>query len=57
MSVTILHLLYQLHDTKRNTWVVLYSHIAQQMTQTANAYIAAAYLAIMLLSFLAYCRG
>ena len=53
----ILHPLYQQHDTKRNPWVVLYTHIAQLMTHTTYAYIAAAYLAIMLLSLLAYCRG
>ena len=35
---------------------VVYS-IAQLMTHTANVYIASAYLAIMLLSLLAYCRG
>ena len=36
---------------------MLYTHIAQLMTHTANAYIAAAYPTTMLLSFLAYCRG
>ena len=45
------------HDTERNPWVVLYAHIVQLMTHTTNVYIAAAYLAIMLLSLLAYCRG
>ena len=38
-------------------WVVLYTHIAHLMTHTTYVYIAAAYLAIMLLSLLAYCRG
>ena len=37
-------------------WVVLYTHITQQMTHTTYVYIAAAHLAIMLLSLLAYCR-
>ena len=36
---------------------MLYTHIAQLMTHTTTVYIAAAYLAIMLLSLLAYCRG
>ena len=36
---------------------MLYTHIAQLMTHTTNVYIAAAYIAIMLLSFLAYCKG
>ena len=49
--------LYQQHDTKRNPWVVLYTHIAQLMTHTTYVYTAAAYLAIMLLSLLAHCRG
>ena len=53
----ISHPLYQQHDTKRNTWVVLYTRIAQLMTHTTYVYIAAAYLAVMLLSLLAYCRG
>ena len=35
----------------------LYTHIIQLMTHVTNVYIAAAYLAIMLLNFLAYCRG
>ena len=35
---------------------MLYTHIAQLMTQTINVYIAIAYLAIMLLSLLAYFR-
>ena len=52
-----MHLLYQQHGIKKNTWVVLYTHIAQLMTHTAGLYKAAAYLATMLLSFLAYCRG
>ena len=34
-----------------------YTHIAQLMTHTTNAYIAASYLGIKLLSLLAYCRG
>ena len=33
---------------------MLYTHIFQQMTHATNAYMAAAYLAIMLLSHLAY---
>ena len=53
----VIRLLRQQTDTKRNTWVVLYTHIAQLMTHTTIVYIAAAYLAIMLLSLLAYCRG
>ena len=60
ISIIVLHPLYQLYDTKRNPWVVLYTHIAQRMTHTTNVYIAAAAaacLAIMLLSHLAYCRG
>ena len=36
---------------------MLDTHIAQLMTHTPNVYIAAAYLAIKLLSLLAYCRG
>ena len=35
-----------------NPWVVLYTHITQLMTDTTYAYIAAAYLTIMLLSLL-----
>ena len=35
---------------------MLYTHIAQLMTHATYVYIAAAYLAIMLLSLLAYCR-
>ena len=42
---------------KRNPWVVLNTYIDQLMTHTTYVYIAAAYLAIMLLSLLAYCRG
>ena len=40
-------------------WVMLYTHIAQLMTHATNVCIAAsaAYLAVMLLSLLAYCRG
>ena len=56
MSVIILHLLYQ-NDTKRNRWVVLYTHITQLMAERTNVYIAATYFAIMLLSLLADCRG
>ena len=36
---------------------MLDTHIAQLMTHTANVYITTAYLAITLLSLLAYCRG
>ena len=43
--------------TPRNPWVLLSTHIAQLLTYTTNVYIAAAYLAIMLLNLLAYCRG
>ena len=61
MSILIiLHPLHQIHDTKRNPWVALCTHIAQLMTLTTNVYMAAAaaaYLAVMLLSLLAYCRG
>ena len=55
----ILHPLYQQYDTKRNTWVVFYTHIAQLMTNITNVYIDAgvAYLAIMFLYLLPYCRG
>ena len=35
----------------------MYTHITQLMTHTTNVYITAAYLAIMLQSFLAYSRG
>ena len=35
---------------------MLYTHIAQLMTHATYVYIATAYLAIMLLSLLAYCR-
>ena len=49
MSVIILNPLYQ-NDTKRNRWVVLYTHITQLMGQTTSVYIAATYFAIMLLS-------
>ena len=52
--------LHQQHDIKRNPRVVLYTHIAQIMTHTTTVYIAAAadaYLTIMLLSILAYCKG
>ena len=38
-------------------WIVLYTHNAQVMTHTTNAYIAAAYLAIMLIIHLSYYRG
>ena len=48
--------LYQYHDTKRNPWVELYTHIAQLITHTTNVCILAAYLAIILLSLLTYCR-
>ena len=34
VSPIILHPLHQQHDTKRNSWVVLYTHIAQLMTHT-----------------------
>ena len=44
------------NNAKRNPSVVLHAHIAQLMTHTTNVYIAAAYLAIMLLSLLTYCR-
>ena len=58
MIITVvISFLRQQTDTKRNSWVVLYTHIAQLMTHTAIVYIAAAYLAIMLLSLLAYCKG
>ena len=37
---------------------MLHTHITQIMTHTANVYIAAAaYLPVMVLSLLAYCRG
>ena len=36
---------------------MLLTHIAQLMTHTTNVYVAATYLAIMLLSLLVYCRG
>ena len=42
---------------KETLGVVLHTHIAQLMTHTTNVYIAAVYLAIMLLTFLAYCGG
>ena len=42
--------------SKGNSWVLLYAHINHVLTYTTNVYIAAAYLAIMLLSLLAYCR-
>ena len=35
----------------------MYTHIAQLITHTTYVYIAAAYLAIMSVSLLAYCRG
>ena len=47
--------LYQWDNTKRNPCVV-YSHCPTN-DSTTYVYIAAAYLAIMLLSLLAYCRG
>ena len=60
----ILHPLYQQHDTKRNPWVVFYTHISQLMSHTTNLYVAtaaapsaAAYLAIMLIGLLAYSKG
>ena len=56
-TLIIFHPLYQYHDTKRNPWVVLYTHNAQLMTHTTYVYIAAAYIAVMLLNLLAYCRG
>ena len=55
--IVAMSLLCQQSDTKRNPWVVLYTHIAQLMTNTTITYIAVAYLAIMLLKLLAYCRG
>ena len=46
---------------QKEPWVMLYTDIPQLMTHTTNVYItaaaAAAYLAIMSVSFLAYCRG
>ena len=36
---------------------MLYANTAQLMTHAANVYMAAAYLAVMLLSLLAYSRG
>ena len=50
------HLWHQLRDTKRDPWVILYTSIAQLMIHTTVVYVAA-YLAIMLPSFLVYCRG
>ena len=52
-----MHPFYKYYDTKRKPWVVSYTHIVQLMTHTTNVYIAAAYLSIILLSLLAYCRG
>ena len=46
---------YQKTDTK-GTLGLLYTNIAQLMTHTTVVYVAA-YLAIMLPSLLAYCRG
>ena len=51
----VISLLRQQTDTKRNPWVVLYTHMAQLMTHTTIVYIAAAYLKIILLILLAYC--
>ena len=48
--------MYQKHDIKRNHWIVLYTHIAQQMTHAKNVYKAAAYLAVMSLSLLVFYR-
>ena len=42
---------------KRNPWVVLYTHIAHLMINTTNLYMAAPYLAILLLSLLTYYKG
>ena len=55
--VVVISLLHQQTETKRNPLVVLYTHIVQVMTHKTIAYKAAAYLAIMLLSLLAYYRG
>ena len=49
--------MYQHTGTKRNPWVVFYTHIAQLITHTTMVHITAAYLAIMLISLLAYCRA
>ena len=43
--------MHQQTDTKRKSWVVLYTHIAQLITQRTIENIAA-YVAIMLLSLL-----
>ena len=53
--IVVMSLLRQQTDTKRNPLVVLYTHMAQLMTHTTIVYIAAAYLAIILLRLLAYC--
>ena len=53
----VIIVLQQQTDIIGNHRVLLYTHIAQLMTHTTIVYIAAAYLAIMLLSLLAYCRG
>ena len=45
---------FVLINTKMNTWLVLYNHIAQLMTHKTNVYIVGAYLEIMLLGLLAY---
>ena len=45
---------FVLINTKMNTWLVLYTHIAQLMTHKTNVYIVGAYLEIMLLGLLAY---
>ena len=45
---------------QKEPWVVLYTDIPQLMTHTTSVYItaaAAAYLAIMSVSLLAYCRA
>ena len=43
--------------TPKRTLGLWYTHIAQPTTHTATVYIVTAYLAVMLLSLLAYCRG
>ena len=43
--------------TPKGTLGLWYTHIAQLTTHAATVRSATAYLAIMLLSFLTYCRG
>ena len=55
IAILITAFLHQFSDIKRNRWL-LYTNSVQLMTHAAVLY-KAAYLAIMLPSLLAYCRG